>query len=112
MVGHTLEVRLDLAPADHRAGRVVGVAEVDDLRARPDLAEDRVDVVAVFGQGNPLGDRAELERVEHVARKRRPAADDLVPRIEYREREVHDHGVGPRGDRDVLEGDGVPLGEG
>ena len=44
---HALEVRLDLAPADHRAGRVVRVAEVDDLRARADLAEDRVDVVAV-----------------------------------------------------------------
>ena len=34
------------------------------------------------------GDAAELQRVEHVARERRPAGDDLVARVERRQADV------------------------
>ncbi len=111
MLRHSLEVGLDLAPADHRAGRVVRVAEVDDLRAWADLAEDRVDVIAVVRERDPFRARAELEGVEDVAREGGPATDDLVAWVEHGDREVHDHGVGARRDRHVLQVDSVALGE-
>src|SRR6187200_2738157 len=111
MLGQSLEVGLDLAPTDHRAGRVVRVAEVDDLRAWADLAEDRVDVVALVRERDPFCARAELEGVEDIAREGGPAADDLVAWVEYGDREVHDYRVGARRNRHVLQVDFVALGE-
>ena len=57
------------------------------------------------------GNAAELQRVEHVARERRPAGDDLVARIERRQADVADDRVRAGADRDLLEADAVPLGE-
>src|SRR5919198_1524355 len=48
------EIRLDLGARDHRPGRVVRVAQVDDLCPRADLAEDALDVVAVVGERDAL----------------------------------------------------------
>ena len=62
-------------------------------------------------QWTPNGDPAELEGVEHVARKRRPAGDGLVPLVERDHREVADDGVGSGAHRHVLEVHTVPLGE-
>ena len=53
--------------------------------------------------GTLRADGAELRRVEHVARERRPAADDLVARVERRLREQVDHAVGAGADDDLLE---------
>src|SRR4051794_20856478 len=106
-----LEIRVDRIAPDHRPGRVVGVAEVNDLRPATDRAEDRLDVIAVVREWHPLGDGSELERIEDVAREARPAADDLVSRVEQRERQVHEHGIRPGRQRHVLHVDAVALGE-
>ena len=45
---------------------------------------------------------AELRRVDHVAGERRPAADDLVARVERRLREGVDDPVRPGADRHLL----------
>ena len=87
------------------------MANVDELRARPDRVEERIEVVGVVAERNFLRNRAELDRVEDVARKRRPAADDLVPRVEGRLGEKVDHAVGAGADDDLVEGNAVPLGE-
>ena len=55
--------------------------------------------------------RAELDRVEDVARERRPAADDLVALVERGLAEAVDDAVGARADRDLLEADAVLRGE-
>ena len=57
-------------------------------------------------------DGADLERVDHVAREGRPAAHDLVARVERELREVVDDPVGAGSVRDLLEADVVQLGEG
>jgi hypothetical protein len=111
VIRRALEVGLDLGPRDHRPGRVVRVAEVDDLRPRTDLGQDALDVVAVAGQRHALRLGAQLDRVEHVAGKRRPAADDLVARVEDGEGEVHDDCVGAGGEGYVLEANAVLLRE-
>ena len=51
--------------------------------------------------------RADLERVEHVARERRPAGHDLVARVERREHREADDRVRAGADRDLLEADAV-----
>ena len=57
------------------------------------------------------GDAAELQRVEDVARERRPAGDDLVARVERRQADVADDRVRAGADGHLLEADAVPLGE-
>src|SRR5439155_11815577 len=54
---------------------------------------------------------AELQRVDHVARKRGPAANDLVAGIERELRQVIDDPVRARAGRDLLETDVMSLGE-
>ena len=51
--------------------------------------------------------RAELHGVDHVARERRPAADDLVARLEHRLREAVDDAVRAGADRELLVADAV-----
>ena len=106
-----LEEGVHLLARDHRPGRVVRVAEVDDLRAGGDRAEDALDVVGVVGERNTNRRRAQLERGERVARKGRPAEDDLVPRVERGERKVRDDRVGAGCHGDVGRLDAVLLGE-
>ena len=65
----------------------------------------------MVAQRHADGHRAELERIEDVARERRPAGDDLVARVERRLADVADHRVGAGADGDLLEADVVPLGE-
>ncbi len=57
------------------------------------------------------GNGAELQRVDDVARERRPAAHDLVAGVERELREVVDDAVRARARRDLLEPHVVPLGE-
>src|SRR5581483_5543162 len=92
--------------------RVVRVADVHDVRPRPDRGQHRVEVVTVVTQGDADGHRSLLGGVDHVARERRPAADDLVAGIEDRLREAVDQPVRTGADRDLLEADAEPLGEG
>ena len=56
-------------------------------------------------------DGADLECVDHVARERRPPADDLVARVERELREVVDDPIRAGAGRDLLEADVVQLGE-
>ena len=107
-----VQERVQFGPRAHRPGRVVRVADVDELRPRPDRLEHRVEVVAVVAERNPPRDGADLERVDHVAREGRPAAHDLVARVERELREVVDDPVGAGSGRDLLEADVVQLGEG
>jgi hypothetical protein len=80
--GHALEPGVELGPRVRRAGRVVREADVGDLRERPDRLQHGLEVVAAAPQGNRARDGAELARGDHIARERRPAADDLVARLE------------------------------
>ena len=93
MLRDVFEVRVELGARVHRAGRVVRVADVDELRARRHGSEQCAEVVPVIVQRYPHGFRAELQRVDDVAREGRPAADDLVARIENRLRDAVDHPV-------------------
>src|SRR4051795_4478137 len=87
------------------------MAHVDELRARRDRLEERVEVIPVVAKGNANRARADLDRVEDVARERRPATDDLVAVVEGRLAQAVDDAVGPRADRDLLEADAVVCGE-
>src|SRR5581483_10026272 len=60
---------------------------------------------------DPDRDAALLRGVDHVAREGRPAADDLVARVEDRLRQAVDETVRARTDRDLLEADAEALGE-
>src|SRR5215210_5238870 len=55
--------------------------------------------------------RAELERVDDIARKRWPPAHDFVARIERRLRDAVDQTVGSRADRDLVEGNAMSFRE-
>ena len=111
VVGDTVEVVVELGPRVHRPGRVVRVTDVDELRPRPDCLEHRAQVVAVLAKRHPAGDGTELQCVDGVARERRPAAHDLVARIERELREIVDDAVRARTRRDLLEAHVVPLSE-
>ena len=109
VLGHAVEEGEQLGTPVRRAGRVVRMTDVDELRARPDRGEQAVEVVRVVAQRHPPRHRAKFDRVEDITRERRPAADDLVVRLE---RCLGDHRVGPRGHDHLLEGDAVQLGQG
>src|SRR5207237_3851880 len=94
-----------------RSGRVVRIADVDELRPRPDRGEEAVEVIGVVAERNASRLGAELRGSENVAREGRPAADDLVARVERRLREQVDDPVGASADHELLEGDPVSLGE-
>src|SRR5205823_1252662 len=64
-----------------RSGRVVRIADVDELRPRPDRGEEAVEVIGVVAERNASRLGAELRGSENVARAGRPAADDLVARV-------------------------------
>ena len=66
----------------------------------------------MVAQRNLPRDCADLQRVDGVARERRPAAHDLVARVERELREIVDHPVGAGSGRDLLEADVVQLGQG
>ena len=108
---HALEERVELVARVHRPGRVVGVADVDDLRARRDRGEQRVEVVAVVAQRHEHRARALLAGVDDVARERRPAGDDLVARVEQRLAQRVEAAVRARSDADLLDRDAVPRRE-
>ena len=63
----------------------------------------------MVAERNPARDGAELQRVDHVARERRPAADDLVSRIERELGQVVDHPVRAGTGRNLLEPHVVQL---
>ena len=65
----------------------------------------------MVAQRHALRDRADLQGVDHVARERRPPADDLVAGIQRELRQVVDDAVGARAGGDLLEPDVVQLGE-
>ena len=111
VLGQRVEEGDELTAAVARAGGVVRVADVDELRARADRGRQRGEVVPQVAQRHLLRHGAELHGVEHVARERRPAADDLVARLERRLREQVDHPVRTGTDDDLLEPDPVTLGE-
>src|SRR5581483_2173839 len=111
VLGHALEERVDLAGRVHRAGRVVRLADVDELRARRDRGEQGVEVVRVVAQRDGVDGRALLRGVDHVAGEGRPAADDLVAGIERRLAEHVDAAVGAGADRDLVHRDAVAGGE-
>jgi hypothetical protein len=70
-----------------------------------------VDVDAAVGEVDAQRDGRELERVDHVARERRPGRDDLVAGVERGLADISDHGVGAGCDDDLLEGHTVLCGE-
>ena len=111
VLGDALEVGVELRPGRHRPGRVVRRRDVDELRARADRGEQPVEVVVVVDERHLARDCAELERVEHVADEGRPRGDDLVARIERRDREVADQRVRAGAGDDVRRIDAVALGE-
>ena len=111
VVGDGGEVAVHLLAGDHRSGRVVRVAQVDELRPVSDRAEDRLDVVAVVGQRNRDRDRAHPDRGQRVDGEGRPAVDDLVARVEGDEREVGDDPVGTGGHGDEARVDAVLVRE-
>ena len=112
VLGNTLEVRIELVSHVHRSRRVVRIADVDELRARSHRGEQCGERVPIFDEGHFDRLGAELDCVDHVARKGRPAADDLVPRPQDRLREAVDDAVGARAHGDLLETDAVALGQG
>ena len=62
----------------HRPGRVVDRRQERELRPRGHGGEQRVDVDAAVDERRPHRDGRELQRIEHIARERRPRGDDLV----------------------------------
>ena len=111
VTGDAIEERVQLRARVHRPRRVVRVADEDEPRLRRDRLEHRVEVVPVVPERHLDRDRAELGRVDRVGGERRPAADDLVARIERRLRQAVDQPVRAGADGDLLEGDAVALGE-
>ena len=111
MAGHAVEVRVELGPGVHRPGRIVRVTDEDELRAIGDRLQHRVQVVAPVDERDRPGDAAELRRPDHIAGEARPAADDLVARLDRDLRERVDDAVGACAERDLLEANAVPLGE-
>ena len=109
--GQPVEEREQLVAAVRGAGRVVRMADVDELRALPDRVEQRVEVVGVVAQRHRPRHAAELRGEEDVAREGGPAADDLVAGVESRLREQVDDPVCAGADDDLLERDAVPLGQ-
>src|SRR5207237_5432511 len=112
VAGDAVEVGVELGPGVRRAGRVVGMADVDELRALVDRGEERVEVVAVVAKRHAARLGADLDRVDDVAREGRPAADDYVAGVEDGLRQAVDDAVRPCAERDLLEADVMPLGEG
>ena len=111
MLGHPLEVGIELGARVGRPGRVVRQADVDDLRPRADGLEHRLEVVAAVPQLDRARDGAELARVDRVARERGPATDDLVAGLEHRLAEAVHEPVGACTGSNLLEAQVEPLGE-
>ena len=74
-------------------------------------SSSRVEIDPLVLHGDANGHRAELQRVEDVARERRPGRHDLVARIERRHADVADDRIRARAHRHVLERDAAALGE-
>ena len=111
MLRDTVEVGVELGARVHRPGRVVRVADVGELCARRDRLQHRLQVVALVLQRHRRRSGAELLGVDHVARERGPAADNLVARIEDSLRKAVDEPVGAGPDGDLVEANVVEVGE-
>ena len=74
--------------------------------------QHRVEVVASVHERDRPCDAAELGRPDHIAGEARPAADDLVAGLDRDLRERIDDAVGAGAERDLLQANAVPLGEG
>ncbi len=109
MTGHAVEVRVELGERVHRSGRIVGVADVDELRLLRDRVEQCIEVVAQRSQRHPVHDGALLGGVDHVARERRPATHDFVAGVEDRLAEHVDAAVGTGADHNLTDIDKVAL---
>ncbi len=99
VLGSLLDEGDELGAHGRRPGRVVRRRDVDDLRPRRDRGQHGIEIEAVLAQRHSHRHRAELERVEDVARKRRPPGDDLVAGVEQCVGHVADHRVGAGADR-------------
>ena len=111
VLGDMVEVGVELGARVRRPGRVVRQADVDDLGQRGNRRQHRLEVVTPVAQRNHHRHGAELARVDHVARERRPAADHLVARLERRLAETVDEAVGAGPGNDLLETQAEPLGQ-
>ena len=109
---HPLEERADLRRRDVGSGRVVRVADDDELGRRRDLGEHRVEVVDVpVGERNADLPRAGQRRQVRVHRERRPGVDDLGPRLAERLGGREQDLAGAVRDGDLSRVDLVLLGE-
>ena len=108
---NSLEVCVELAARVHRSRRVVGMADVHELGPLRDRLQQGLQVVAVIAERHRDGLRAQLARVDRIARERRPAEHDLVARFQDGLRDTVDQTVGPRAHRDLLEANAVAFGE-
>ena len=108
---HAFEVLIELVGGVHRPGRIVRVADVDELRARVDRLEQSTELVAMVDQRDERRLGTLLARVDDVARERRPAADDAIARVEDRLADHVDAPVRPGPDADLVARDAVPGGE-
>ena len=107
VVGDRVEEPLDVGARGHRPGGVVHGRQEGQLRLLGHSGEQSVHVDPTLLERDADRRGGGLQRVEHVARKRRPRRDDLVAGIERRLADEADHGVGACGDDDLLEGDTV-----
>ena len=103
VLGQALDEREQLVAAVRRPGRVVRMADVHELRLRPDRSEHRVEVVDVVAQRH-------LARHRRRASARRARSSETTAsrrrsrrRVERRLREQVDHPVGAGADDHFLE---------
>ncbi len=108
---NVLEVRVELRARVRRAGRVVRRGDEDELRPRRDRREHRLEVDPLVDERDANRDGAELQRIDDVARERRPARDGFVARVERRQADVAHDRVRAGADGHLVEADPVPLGE-
>src|SRR2546430_13618773 len=87
------------------------MADIDEFCPLGDCVEQRGKVVPFVFERHAHRLRPELEPVDDVARKRRPATDDLIAGVEHRLRDPVDQRVSAGPDRELLELHTVALGE-
>ena len=94
---------------DHRAGRVVGIGDADQLRLRPQPALDQVEVkvpAVLEAQRDRLDLGAERPRRLQVGGVVGLLDQDVVAGLEQRRRDDEQRRRGARGDDHVVDGDG------
>ena len=93
LLRHRVQEPLQGLPADHRAGGVVGGADIDQARPAADPGGQRVQVVSAAAERRVHRHAAHLACVQVVALKRRPAHRSLVARVKVGGGQVADQGV-------------------